>query len=86
MPQFLAELYMSRTDGREAAGQMERARQAASELGRDGIAVELVRSIYVPDEELCFFLYEAQNEAAVRSALLHAGLPAERISEAVAPT
>ena len=84
MAEFLVELYISREDGVGVGGSSEIARLAADELTREGTPVRYLNSIYVPEEEICFFLYEAVSADAVREAAQRAALPFERVSEAVA--
>jgi len=82
--EFLLELYMSRTDGAAVARSAESARLAAEELTRAGTPVRYLRSIFVPEDETCFFLYEATSAKDVAAAAHRAGLRFERIAEAVA--
>ena len=77
MAEFLVELYVSR--GVESGA--ERVRLAAEELTRAGTAVRCMRSIFVPDDELCFLLFEAGSVDDVRDAARAADLPFDRISE-----
>ncbi len=84
MAEFLVELYVSREDGAGVGSRSEIARLAADELTGEGIPVRYLHSIFVPEEETCFFLYEAVSADAVREAAQRAALPFERISEAVA--
>jgi hypothetical protein len=46
--------------------------------------VHLLGAILLPDEETCFYLFEAPSADAVRAVVTHARLPFERISAAVA--
>ncbi len=82
MPEYLAELYLSRSDRTALLKEAESARRAAEEVNREGLQVRYVHSIFVPDEETCFFLYEAVSADAVREAARRAALPLERVSEA----
>ena len=84
MAEFLVELYVSRTNERDLDSVVRRARLAAEELTRSGTAVRCLRSIYIPEDELCFLLFEAASTHDVRDAARSADLPFERISEAVA--
>src|SRR5207248_2101312 len=59
MQEYLLELYISRTDPRVIAARGESARAAAIELTRRGTPVRYRRSIFLPDEETCFVLFEA---------------------------
>jgi len=81
--EFLVELYFSRTDGAAVERGAERARLAAEELTREGTPVHYLRSLFVPEDETCFFLYEAASADAVREAAGRAGLRFERVTEAV---
>ena len=44
--------------------------------------MSFVRSIYVPEDETCFFLLEAGSVDGVREAVRRAAVPYERIAEA----
>jgi hypothetical protein len=79
---FLAEIYLSRANGVDAS--VARARAAAEELTGEGTPVRYVSSIFVPEDETCFFLYQADSADAVREAARRASLVFERVSEAVA--
>jgi hypothetical protein len=81
---YLVELYISRSEGDGVERRVELARGVADELTRAGLPVACQRSIFVPDEETWFLLYEADSVDLVREAVLRAGLAPERISEAVA--
>jgi Nickel responsive protein SCO4226-like len=79
MPEFLLERYFSR-GGRDAVeADAGRARRAAEELGRGGTPVRYVRRFFVPDEETCFFLYEADAAEHVHEAARQAGLSCYRV-------
>lgn len=84
MAEFLVEMFVSREDGAAVETGAERARLAAEELTREGRPVRYVRSIFVPEDETCFFLYEAESADAVREAAQRAGVVFERIAEALA--
>ena len=59
-----------------------RARAACEALSRQGTGVRFVRSIFVPEDEACFHLYEAVSADAVRQAAKQAGLDYARGAEA----
>ena len=82
MPEFVVELYVSRVDDTTAWRSSERARLAAAEVNGEGTAVRYLRSILVPEDETCFYLYEAGSADAVREAVQRAGLRFERITAA----
>jgi hypothetical protein len=79
MGEFLAELYVAESDLAAVARGSELARLAAKQPSRDGSSVRYVRSIFVPEDETCFYLYEASSADAVVEAASRAGLTFERI-------
>lgn len=81
--EFVVELYLARSNASAVGSHGESARRAATELSEEGTHVRYVRSIFVPEDETCFLLYEADSEAAVREAAARAALPFDRVSEAV---
>lgn len=82
MSEFLVEAYVPQ--GKTAAAPSTAdVSLAADELSRAGTRVRLLRAILVPEEEICFYLYEAQSIDAVREAASRAGLHCERVSDAV---
>jgi hypothetical protein len=60
-----------------------RAREAAGELTRQGRPVQFLRSVYVPEDGSCFFLYEGGSAADVRSAAERVGMTVDRVVETV---
>ena len=84
MPEFLVELYVSRGDGAAVERSARSARLAAKELTREGRTVQYVRSIFVPEDETCFFLYEATTADDVEEAARRASLPFDRVALAMA--
>jgi hypothetical protein len=84
MHEFLAELYVSRTDADVVGHCASRARLGAEALSREGTPVRYLRSIFVPDDETCFYLFEAASADGVRAVADRAGLRFDRIAEALA--
>ena len=82
MPEFVAEQYFSRTDVAGARRAGTAARDAAEQLTREGTEIELVRSIFVPQDETCMLIYEADSLDSVQLAAQRAALTFERIAEA----
>jgi uncharacterized protein DUF4242 len=83
MANFLIELYLPRTDRAAFNCSVRRARLAADELSRQGTPVRYLHSVFVPEDETCFHLYEADSPDRVREAARCAALRFERVSEAV---
>ena len=61
----------------------DRARKVAEEMRREGEAVRFLRSVFVPEDEACFFLYEAPTPEAVRNAVNRAQLGAEHVRQTI---
>lgn len=76
--EFLAELYSEAgdVDGRSAL--IQRAWEAAEESGD----VRFVRSMFLPDDETCFLVFEAESAAAVANLAEQALLPIDRVVRA----
>lgn len=84
MPEFLLELYVSRHAGDDAVGSSARsARLAAQKLTCEGTPVRYLRSIFVPEDETCFLLYEATRAEDVEEAARRASLPFDHIALAI---
>ena len=81
MPEFLAETYTPRLAAAPCAGDIAR---AAAQASGPQAPVQFLGAITVPEEETCFWLYQAPTAAAVRAAMTAAGLHPERITQAVA--
>jgi hypothetical protein len=86
MAEFLVELYVSRGNTEAVRRGAKRARAAAEELAGEGRLVRFVRSLFVPEDETCFYFYEAATAADVREAAQRAALPFDRVAEAIVDT
>ncbi|MDX6505607.1 MAG: hypothetical protein QOE36_415 [Gaiellaceae bacterium] len=82
MEHYLAERYLSRLARCDLAVAASRIEAAAAELTREGSATRYVRTIFVPAEETCFYLFEAESADAVASVGGRADLAFERVLEA----
>lgn len=60
-----------------------RARRASDELRHEGTQVRFLRSIFVPEEDVCFYLYRAASLEAVREAASRAALSFHEVTETV---
>ena len=79
MTEFLAELYVPRTDPAAAARCAELAGRAAQALTREGTHVRYLRSIFVREDETCFLLLEAASADHVRAAMQRAALRCDHV-------
>jgi hypothetical protein len=69
MPEFLAEAYTPRgAPGTSAPSAADIAR-AADQASGPGDPVRFLGAIALPEEETCFWLYQAPSAAAVRAAM-----------------
>ena len=83
MDQFVLELYVSRSDRDAMLARAEHARTCAKQVRGEGAAVRLSLVIFVPEDETCLLLYEADSVESVRRCADLAGLPVEHIVEAI---
>ena len=83
MAEYLIETYVARNDTDAVGRGGEPARAAAEELLREGTAVRYLPSIFVPEDETCFLVYEAGSADDVRRATSLAGLPADHVVEMI---
>ena len=82
---FLIELYVSRVEG-DAAVERDaaQARLGAEVLTKEGKPVRYLRSIFVPEEETCFFMFEADSAEDVEEAARRVSLPVDRAAAVIA--
>ena len=83
MPSYLVETYLSRGSAGERAARERRARVAAEEL-REQTGVRFERSIHVPGDEICFFVFRAASSTDATRVAQRAQLEPIRVVE-VAP-
>ena len=77
------ETYLARGRAGERAARERRARSAAQELTKGTSRVRFDRSIYVPEDEICFFVFDAPSSTDVALAAQLAELGPLRVVEAV---
>jgi hypothetical protein len=83
VPNYLVETFLARDHGDERLARWQRACSAAEELTREGTRVRFDHTIYVPEDEICFFVIDAPScRDAVRAAE-RAGLQPCRAVEAI---
>lgn len=83
MGTYLVEAYLARPRDAELAQAARRAQTAAEELTRQGLSVRYLRTLFLPEDETCFHLYEAATADDVREAGRRAGIVFERLVDAV---
>jgi hypothetical protein len=83
VPSYLVETFLARGDAGERAARERRARSAAEELTRAGTRVRFSGSIHVPEDEMCFFTFEAPSGREAALLAERAGLAPLRVVEAV---
>jgi hypothetical protein len=81
--EYLVELYVPRRAQATIVDAADRARLASEQLTNEGKHVRYVRTIFLPQDEICFHLYEAQAADLVDEASLRAQIAYERIVPAV---
>jgi len=82
MKRYLVETYLARGATAERAAQDQRARSAAQELARETTRVRFDRSIHIPEDEICFFVFDAPSSRDAALVAERAGLDPVRIVEA----
>jgi len=88
MPSYLIESYLPRSRYDELPAVVSRLRHAAETLAAEGTRVRHLRSTFVPNDELCLHLLEAESAATVGEASRRAAIEPARVVQAlpVAPT
>ena len=82
VPSFLVETYLARSRAGERTARERRARSAAEEMTQEGTRFHFERSIYVPEDEICFFVFDAPSGREAALAAERAGLDPVRVVEA----
>ena len=83
MPSYLVETYLARSQAGERVARERRARSAAQELMEETISVRFERSIYVPEDEIYFFVFDAPSGRDAALAAERAELDSIRVVEVV---
>ncbi len=79
MPRYLVEAYIPHSLAQEALATGRRARALARELSLEGLYVRHVRTTFLPDDETCFYFFEAASPQAVDELCRRAGIDSQRI-------
>jgi hypothetical protein len=83
VPSYLVETYLARGQAGERAARERRAHSGAEELTHESTLVRFERSIHVPEDEICFFIFDAPSSREAALAAQLAGLEPFRVVEAV---
>jgi len=83
MPSYLVETFLARGAAGERHARERRASSAAETLTREGTRVRFGGSIHVPEDEICFFTFEAPSGSEAALVAQRAGLEPLRVVEAV---
>jgi hypothetical protein len=83
VPSYLVETYLARGQAGERSARERRARSAAEELTQERARVRFEHSIHVPEDEICFFIFDAPSSQAVVLVAQRAELDPIRVVEAV---
>jgi hypothetical protein len=83
VPSYLVETFLARGRSGERAERELRARAAAEELTRAGVRVRFDSTIHVPEDEICFVVFETCSSRNAALAATRAELDPFRIVEAV---
>ena len=83
MPSYLVETYLAHGQAGEREARERRARSAAEELTRERTRVRFERSIHVPEDEICFFVFDARSGREAALAAHRAELEPMRVVEAI---
>jgi hypothetical protein len=83
VPSYLVETYLGRGRAGERAARERRARSAADELTQGKTRVRFDRSIHIPEDEICFFVFDAPSGREAALAAERAELDPIRVVEAV---
>lgn len=83
MREFVIEAYQPASSTGELDEQARRLLDGAAQVSRKASPVRFARLLYLPLDEVCFCLYEAESAEVAGEAALRAGLRYERITEAL---
>ena len=80
---YIVEVYEPRTGAGGGAAAAARAHSVAEQMRAEGSGVRFLRSIFLPHDEMCFYVFEAASPKEVTEAAARAGIRANRVVEPV---
>jgi hypothetical protein len=83
MATFMVERYLPGVSAGQTAAAELLAKQLAMRLPGEGGVVRLLRSLFVPQDEQCFVLFQATSAHALAETLERLGIAYERIAEVI---
>ena len=79
MPYFVVEESAAGLGSRELDDVVDRAQAAAEGMAAEHVLVRFVRSVFVPEDELCLHLFEAPSSDAATAVARRAGIVSQRV-------
>jgi hypothetical protein len=83
MPSYLIESYLPRSRCRELPAVVSRLQRATETLTAEGTDVRHLRSTFLPTDELCLHLIEAESAAMAGEASRRAAIEPARVVQAL---
>jgi hypothetical protein len=83
VPSYLVETYLARSQAGERSARERRASAAAEQLTRERTRVRFDCSLYVPEDEICFFVFDAWSGRDAALVAHRAELDPIRVVEAI---
>jgi hypothetical protein len=83
MPSYLVETFLARGAAGARTASERRARSEAEKLTRAGTGVRFNGAIHIPEDEICFFVFDAPSGREAALVAQRAGLDPVRVVEAV---
>jgi hypothetical protein len=83
MPSYLIESYLPRSRSGELTAEVSRLRRATESLTAEGVPVRHLRSTFLPKDELCLHMLEAESATSVGEASRRAAIEPARVVQAL---
>jgi hypothetical protein len=80
---YIVEVYEPRTGAGGCAALAARARSVTEEMRAAGTEVRFLRSLFIPCDETCLYVFEGKSSVEVTSAAAQAGIRPGRVVEAI---